>query len=104
MTWVQHALCLANEKHSFADDVAPSRFEWKVRSLFVNRRGNGSPDRRAKGTPWLITDRVAAAFAPAKLVGIGQPGRARFGEEPFTEDQARFLKRQLSLPVSTMSQ
>ena len=38
------------------------------------------------------------------MVGVAQPGRARVGEEPFAEDQARFLKRQLSLPVSTMSQ
>jgi hypothetical protein len=47
---------------------------------------------------------LTAALAPAELVGVAQPGRARVGEEAFAEDQARFLKRQLSLPVSTMSQ
>jgi hypothetical protein len=39
----------------------------------------------------------AVALAPAQLVGIAQPGRVR-------AVQTRFLKRQLSLPVSTMSQ
>jgi hypothetical protein len=40
---------------------------------------------------------------PAELVGVAQPGRARWREAGF-EHQARFLKRQLSFPVSTMSQ
>jgi hypothetical protein len=39
----------------------------------------------------------AVALAPAQLVGIARPGERG-------EGQARFLKRQLSLPVSTMSQ
>jgi hypothetical protein len=43
-------------------------------------------------------------IALAELVGVAQPGRARVCEEPFAEDQVGFLKRQLSLPVSTMSQ
>jgi hypothetical protein len=38
----------------------------------------------------------AVALAPVQLVGIAQPGRTR-------ERKARFLKRRLSLPVSTMS-
>ncbi len=46
---------------------------------------------------------LTAALAPAELVGVAQPGRARGGEER-SRAQARFLKRQLSLPVSTMSQ
>jgi hypothetical protein len=44
------------------------------------------------------------ALAPAELVGVVEPGRARWREERSLEGQARFLKRQLSLPVSTMSQ
>ena len=42
--------------------------------------------------------------ARAELVGVAEPGRVRVSEELLFEDQARFLKRQLSLPVSTMSQ
>ena len=42
------------------------------------------------------------ALAPAELVRVAQPGRARRREA--VERQARFLKRQLSLPVSTISQ
>src|SRR5208337_2632150 len=41
---------------------------------------------------------------PAELVGVAQPGRARVIEGPFLGGQARSLKRQLSLPVSMMSQ
>jgi hypothetical protein len=47
---------------------------------------------------------LTAALAPAKLVRVAQPGRARISKEPFLEAQARFLNRQLSLPVSTISQ
>ena len=36
------------------------------------------------------------ALAPAELVGVAQPGRARFGEVQATlVGQARFLKRRL---------
>src|ERR1700677_2974557 len=45
------------------------------------------------------------AIAPAELAGVAQPGRSRVGEARIVwRGQARFLKRQLSLPVSTMSQ
>ena len=46
----------------------------------VNRRGNGPPDRRAKGTPWLVTDRGGSVrpcgaswdcAAGASAVGLG---------------------------------
>ena len=30
-------------------------------TLAVNRRGNGPPDRRARGTPWFVTDRGGSA-------------------------------------------
>ena len=33
----------------------------------VNRRGNGPPDRRARGTPWFVTDRGGSA-------GLGEAG------------------------------
>ena len=56
-----------------------------------------------KGTP-LLRLAGAVALAPAQLVGVAQPGRARWREEGSVEGQTRFLKRQLSLPVSTMSQ
>jgi hypothetical protein len=72
------------------------------RSSAVNRLTKLTPDRRPKLTPLDVA--LTAALAPAELVGVAQPGRARVGEEAFAEDQARFLKRQLSLPVSTMSQ
>ena len=54
----------------------------RILSVLVNRRWNGTPDRRASGTP----------------VFVNRESRR------FEDDQARFLKRQLSLPVSTMSQ
>jgi hypothetical protein len=44
------------------------------------------------------------AFAAAELVGVAQPRRTRWREARWFDGQARFLKRQLSLPVSTMSQ
>src|SRR5271170_42152 len=68
----------------------------------VNRRAKLTPDRRPKLTPVWLARRVA--LAPAELVGVVEPGRARWREERCLEGQARFLKRQLSLPVSTMSQ
>ena len=68
----------------------------------VNRRAKLTPDRRPKLTPLLACTGVA--LAPAELVGVVEPGRARWVEERPLEGQARFLKRQLSLPVSTMSQ
>ena len=46
----------------------------------VNRRGKGPPDRRAKGTPWLVTDRGGSVrpcgaswdcAAGASAVGLG---------------------------------
>jgi hypothetical protein len=43
------------------------------------------------------------ALAPAELVRLRSRG-GRGGVKERLEDQARFLKRQLSLPVSTMSQ
>ena len=68
----------------------------------VNRRRTLPPDRRPKLTP--MGKVWTAALAAAELVGFTQPGRARVSEVLFLERQARFLKRQLSLPVSTMSQ
>jgi len=45
------------------------------------------------------------AKGPSTYVRVAQPGRARFGEARMALfGQARFLKRQLSFPVSTMSQ
>ena len=56
----------------------------------VNRRANQLLQCRAP----------RVALAPAELVGVAQPGRARRREELPLEAQARFLKRQLALPVS----
>ena len=48
--------------------------------ICVNRRGKGPPDRRAKGTPWLVTDRGGSVrpcgaswdcAAGASAVGLG---------------------------------
>jgi hypothetical protein len=61
----------------------------------VNRHGNGTPDRRAKGTPYGSVSRGRGAV---------WSGRRRERNSASVSDQARFLKRQLSLPVSTMSQ
>jgi hypothetical protein len=55
------------------------------------------------GPVWLRRA-VQTAVAPAELIGVAQPGRARFGWAEIFLGQARFLKRQLSLPVSPMSQ
>ena len=66
----------------------------------VNRLGNGTPDRRAKGTPL-----AARVEAPPPWVARSRRRSDDQGGEAFLEAvQARFLKRQLSLPVSTMSQ
>ena len=65
------------------------------RASGVNRRRKVTPDRRPKLTP-LVKGRTVA-LAPAELVGVAQPGRARFGEMQATlVGQARFLKRRLS--------
>ena len=49
-------------------------------AISVNRRGKGPPDRRAKGTPWLVTDRGGSVrpcgaswdcAAGASAVGLG---------------------------------
>jgi hypothetical protein len=37
------------------------------KGMTVNRRGNGPPDRRARGTPWFVTDRGGSA-------GLGEAG------------------------------
>ena len=47
---------------------------------------------------------LTVALAPAELVGVAQPGRVRAYLGVVGGAQARCLKRQLSLPVSTMSQ
>jgi hypothetical protein len=65
----------------------------------VNRRGNGTPDRRAKGPP------VMGVGAPPPWLARSRRRSGEQGGEAGSEGaQARFLKRQLSLPVSTMSQ
>ena len=46
----------------------------------VNRRRKGPLDRLGKGTPFRGRVRTVA-LAPAELVGVAQPGRARVGEE-----------------------
>jgi very-short-patch-repair endonuclease len=81
----------------------------------VNRHANGTPYRRPKGTPLWGWDRlvpVANGRDPrasrsaltsdeaARVGGTCLPGASRGG----TALQARFLKRQLSLPVSMISQ
>ena len=67
----------------------------------VNRHGMGTPDRLAKGTPVRVRWR-ARAWSTRSRRRSGELAReAALG---VCLDQARFLKRQLSLPVSTMSQ
>ena len=62
----------------------------------VNRHGNGTPDRHGKGTPfWERPEAMREAF------GVAQRSA---GGRSLKRDQARFLKRQLSLPVSMISQ
>ena len=61
----------------------------KGRPEAVKRRSIGTPYRRAKGTP----------------VALARGGPDRGHSSPMAKaGQARFLNRQLSLPVSTMSQ
>src|SRR5882724_11932157 len=86
---------------------------------FVNRRWIGTPDRHAIGTPLrvvpvvhrrdpraprsaLTSDGAARAGGPCAPTG-GTPRGWGSGGGGFAV-QARFLKRQLSLPVSTISQ
>src|SRR5579883_522752 len=84
--------------------------------MIVNRRWNGTPDRRPKGTP--VAGRPGSPWrGPARDAQCPRARRSGTrGEALWTHrgepqgvgsgagDQARFLKRQLSLPVSTMSQ
>jgi hypothetical protein len=64
-----------------------------------------APGSASKIDPPVCEGRGRLALARAELVGVAQPGRARFGKSLASfASQARFLKRQLSFPVSTMSQ
>src|SRR5208282_1129544 len=63
-------------------------------------RRRAIPDGQSAPNRLLQYRALRVALAPAELVGVAQPGRARRREEPSLEAQARFLKRQLSLPVS----
>ena len=68
----------------------------------VNRRAKLPPDRRLKIDPFL-----ASHDGSGRPGGAGwgcAAGRARIGGLISRSGQARFLKRQLSFPVSTMSQ
>ena len=64
----------------------------------VNRRWNGSPDRHPKGTP-LIDE-----FWRWRSRCRSWSGLRRRRERGLFDDQLRFLNRQLSLPVSMISQ
>ena len=66
----------------------------------VNRRWNGTPDRLAIRTPLAGGFRAPPPWSSRSRRRSGGQGGAANVEG----DQARFLKRQLSLPVSTMSQ
>ncbi len=79
-------------------------FTWDIELRGVNRRRTLPPDRRPKLTRF-VTAANGSAFAPAKLVRVAQPGRGRIGEaQEALVGQGAVLKRQLWLPVSTMSQ
>ena len=77
----------------------------------VNRRANGTPYRRAKGTPLHDGARLIG-HAPLRCArrreGGARPEARAAQSISYSEvsggDQLRFLKRQLSLPVSTISQ
>src|SRR6201998_2574007 len=85
-----------------------------INSTVVNRRAKGTPDRHEKGTPHRRWDRLVpvanrrvprasrsalTSDAAARAGGACLPtGASRGGT------QARCLKRQLSLPVSMISQ
>ena len=66
----------------------------------VNRHGLGTPDRLPKGTP----DWARSETRPGAAVRMAETGRVSLRRGAEAQVQARFLKRQLSLPVSTMSQ
>ena len=66
----------------------------------VNRHGIGTPDRLPKGTP----DWARSETRPGAAVRMAETGRVSLRRGAEAQVQARFLKRQLSLPVSTMSQ
>ena len=66
----------------------------------VNRPGNGTPDRRRIGTPAWCADARCGRPARSRRRRGGRPQRGAI----VGRAQARFLNRQLSLPVSTMSQ
>ena len=76
-------LALECGPYTFADPVQrpeTPRMRGNGSGKSVNRRGKGSPDRRAKGTPWLVTDRGGSVrpcgasldcAAGASAVGLG---------------------------------
>jgi hypothetical protein len=88
----------------------------RLPELLVNRHGNGTPDRHAKGTPlssgvWGLVQvangrdpRVTRSAPGVRRSGARGRGLfAHLGKLGGTA-QPRFLKRQDSLPVSMISQ
>ena len=66
--------------------IPPGSFvDWRALSI-----GSKSADRRPKSTPLIVA--LTVAFAPAKLVGVAQPGRARCGEEAYAGDSGAVLE------------
>ena len=80
---------------------------------YVNRRAKGTPNRRPMGTPDIVvgghagTELWVSGPPERPMMSLAQAGHLSIAAQQVTarrEDQARFLNRQLSLPVSTMSQ
>ena len=91
--------CLVDEPHDLGQQHLVAGQAEDIADAVVNRLGNGTPDRRAKGTPL-----VGVGAPPAWLARSRRRSGEQAGEAGSEGAQARFLKRQLSLPVSTISQ
>jgi hypothetical protein len=82
----------------------------------VNRRAKGTPDRHPKGTPLRRWDRLVqvvhrrdprasrSALTSDEAARVGGPCAPTWASRGGTAAQTRCLKRQLSLPVSMISQ
>jgi hypothetical protein len=115
--------CCASAMHVIGEDRSERLDVIPMRYLVVNRRAKGTPDRRAKGTPvpasmracpgseqegparaaQCLRERRSGARGRCLFAHLGKPGVGS-GEGGRVSAQARFLKRQDSLPVSMISQ
>src|SRR6266480_4848908 len=112
--WGQVRVSEALKRRGLSISPAGVRCVWQRHDLTVKRHAIGTPDRHGKGTPlrpWNRLVPVANRRAPrASRSALTSDGATRVGGACLPTGasrggtQPRFLKRQLSLPVSMISQ